>query len=347
MESVARRSRNRVVVKSRSNAEARVAMFITISFKTTMLQKSLKLIILNALILIYTAYSLASIRDKISVFVVVLGLTFFSTGASCVLPIHRRIWKSELSQYEDLRKHGVVLRGKITFSGNTMKQGRDVFLAEGELRYRMIVNDTIQEISKEYVATRTYQPESGTVEAVEVIVLPDSPRSGVEPNHSNEEADRIKNQLISQKWYLSAYTTFSLVMWPFFILEARKEDKMFLIYIYLAVTASLSPAGLVAYLLRPKPSSLWFWTCFVYSIYAMDVATMAVINMRLGNEFSLGRVEPVALFATFFLLAAIRNRKTVRQDILDPVDNVTVADVCLNDIDCILDCSIKQPTIRR
>lgn len=313
-----------------------------ITASPTMLQNSLKLKIFNAVIFLFTAFSIVSNRGVMSVFLVVLSLTFFFTSALCILPIHRRIGRSELSQYQKLRQHGVVLWGKITFSGNSSKQGDD-FLAEGELRYRMKVNDTIQEICKEYVATRSYKPESGTVEAVEVTVLPGFPKSGGEPNHIKKEADRIITELMNRKRYLIVCLAFSLAMWPCLIREARKEDKMFLIWLYLAIVTTLIPAGLVILALRPKPSSLWFWICFVYAIYGMDFTTQVIVDVRLGQEVSWWHVAQIPAFAAFLLFAATKNRKTCRQDILDPVDDVTVADVCLNDIDYILDSGIKQP----
>jgi hypothetical protein len=55
------------------------------------------------------------------------------------------------------------------------------------------------------------------------------------------------------------------------------------------------------------------------------------------------------VFASFFLFTAAKHLKTCRKDILDPTD-VTVSDVCLDDIDLALDLismgqSLKQPLL--
>jgi hypothetical protein len=55
-----------------------------------------------------------------------------------------------------------------------------------------------------------------------------------------------------------------------------------------------------------------------------------------GWKVSWWPVVPVPVFAACFLFTAPKHLKTCRKDILDPTD-VTVSEVCLNDIDLTLD----------
>ena len=98
-----------------------------------------------------------------------------------------------------------------------------------------------------------------------------------------------------------------------------------------------------------NPFSLWFCVAFGYYLYAMYVMHMTFTYKMAGWKVSWWPVVPVPVFAAFFSFTAAKHLKTCRKDILDPTD-VTVSDVCLDDIDLALDPismgqSLKQPLL--
>jgi hypothetical protein len=98
-----------------------------------------------------------------------------------------------------------------------------------------------------------------------------------------------------------------------------------------------------------NPFSLWFCVAFGYYLYAIYVMHMTFTYKIAGWKVFWWPVVPE--FVAFFSFTVAKNLKTCRKDILDPTD-VTVSDVCLDDIDLALSIpsawlgkSLKQPLL--
>jgi len=95
------------------------------------------------------------------------------------------IWSNGLKvkHYIRLQQQGSHVRGSTTITGvasNRWVGGSAIRRVRATHRYRVEINGRIIEVAKEVVLERESQVEPGSVEEVEMIVLPGFPKSGME-----------------------------------------------------------------------------------------------------------------------------------------------------------------------
>lgn len=277
-----------------------------------------KVTVLNIAIIIQCTMEIATFEGA-------LALALFSTINACVLPIHIKKIKTELEQYQALQRNGVLTPATITFSGNNTRQD-DMILAEAEIRY--IVD--VEEVVKMTETTRSNKSAEGTVETVEVLVLPGHSKSGVEPSHAKNEIDRIEKAMFRAQWCLLMYLVLAVATWPWAIHKAREEQQMYVVYILLVFAAVIVLFAIATIAQKLKPMSKH--TCLFFG--SMIVSGHAIlIQWILKQDISFWCFLPMFLFGAWLLYGIARYLRPGQRDILDPIDNVTVSFVGKSDQD--------------
>lgn len=187
--------------------------------------------ICNGICIVCLVVNILAMLESITVFQVVLSLTFSCTVILCILPVH--MWKetTELEQYRRIQRHGILTPATITFSDTSHQvDDDDMFCTGAEIRYRIPIsnnNNCIVEIVKTTITTRSYEPDEGAVESpVEVIVLPDYPKSGMEPSHVNNEVGLIEKKLVKHCRYLVLCFFLAIFTWPWTIHAATEKEQL-------------------------------------------------------------------------------------------------------------------------